>query len=96
MNYTITNEWQTLQTIMDTDYDATKEYRLHNNCELPGKLCLTEEASPTSNTIGRIYPAYCDIYIEAGLNPKLRVISGLGVNFAYNVEISEISESEGV
>ena len=91
-NYTLTNEWQSLSTLLDTDYDATKQYRIHNNCEQPSKLCLTEDASPTAATIGRVYPAYCEIYAEAGLNPSLRVVSGLGVNQGYNVEITEVME----
>ena len=94
-NYTLTNTWQSLSTLLGNDYDETKQYRVHNNCELPSKLCLTEEETPTSETIGRIYPAYAEIYVEAGLNPSLRVVSGLGVNFGYNVEISEVAEREG-
>lgn len=95
MNYTITKEWQTLSDIMGNDYDANTQYRLHNNVELPAELCLTEDENPTNDTIGRIYPAYCDIYIDTGLNPKIRVIHSLGVQFGYNVEITKIEESEG-
>lgn len=91
MNYEITKEWQSLSAIMGNDYNAETQYRLHNNVELPAKLCLTEEETPTNDTIGRIYPAYSDIYLDAGLNPKIRVISSLGVQFGYNVEISEVA-----
>ena len=76
-------------------YDNTKQYRIHNNCELPAKLCLTEESTPTEETLGRIYPAYAEIYIEAGLNPKINVISGLNVTSGYNIEISEIGNNGG-
>ena len=91
MNYRITNEWQTLETIMGEDYDSTKQYRIHNNVEYPGKLCLTEEENPNSTIIGRIYPVYSEIYTEAGNNPSLRVTSGLGVMFGYNIEVSEVA-----
>ena len=95
-NYYLTNQWQSLSQLLGEDYDSTKQYRVHNNCELPGKLCLTEKLSPTDSDIGRIYPAYCEIYIDAGLNPSLRVVSGLGVNFGYNVEVSEVTERSGL
>jgi hypothetical protein len=94
MNYTITNEWQSLQTIMGDDYDAEKQYRLHNNVEQPSKLAMTEVENPTSDTIGRIYPAYCDIYVDAGLNPKVRVTYTLGVQFGYNIEVTEVATEE--
>ena len=90
MNYTITNQWQTLSTIMDEDYNAEKKYRLHNNVELPSKFAMTEVENPTNETIGRIYPAYCDIYIDAGLNPKVRVTYTLGTQFGYNIEVTEV------
>lgn len=90
-NYTVTKQWQDLSTIMGSDYDADAQYRVHNNVELPAKLCLTEVETPNNDTIGRIYPAYCDIYIDTGLNPKIRVIHFLGVQFGYNVEISEVA-----
>jgi hypothetical protein len=87
-NYTITNEWQSLSTILGEAYDATKQYRIHNNISYPGKLCLTEEETVTNQTIGRVYPELCEIYTPAGNNPYLRVIHSLVTG--YNVEISEV------
>jgi hypothetical protein len=89
-NYVLTDEWQSLSQIMGEDYDSMKQYRIHNNCELPSKLSLTEEQNVSNSTIGKIYPAYSEIYVQQGLNPSLKVISGLGINFGYNVEISEV------
>ena len=89
-NYNITKEWISLSSILGEAYDDKKQYRVHNNIELPAKLCLTEDENPTSDTIGRIYPAYCDIYIEAGLDSKLRVINSLGVQYGYNIDITEV------
>ena len=91
-NYTVTKQWQDLSTIMGADYDATKKYRVHNNCELPAKLCLTEETSPTASVEGRVYPPLCEIYIDVNLNPSLRVVETVETNPTLNVEISEVIE----
>ena len=89
-NYTISTQWQSLSTIMGNNYDNTKQYRIHNNVELPAKLCITDDETPTADIIGRIYPAYCDIYVDASLNSKIRVGQSINSQFGYNIEITEV------
>ena len=93
MNYTITNEWQSLSTIMGTDYDADAQYRVHNNVEKPAKLCITEVENPTNDITGKIYPEYCDIYLDKSLNSttKIRHTFGAG-SYVYDVEITKVEE----
>ena len=89
-NYAISTQWQSLSEIMGEDYDDKKQYRIHNNVELPAKLALTEDEEPTADTIGSLYPQYCDIYTEAGNDVKLRVTAALGVQYGYNIDITEV------
>lgn len=92
MNYEITKEWKTLSAIIGNSYSNSVKYRIHNNVENPSKLCMTEVENPTDTTIGRKFPELCEIYIDSGCNPKLRVLTKLSQETGFNVEITEVNE----
>ena len=89
MNYTITTQWKSLSQIMGNDYDNTKQYRVHDNVELPAILCMSEDAQPEGE--GRKLPEFAEVYIEAGLNPSFKVQTCLGLQSGFNIYVSEVA-----
>ena len=92
MNYEVTKEWKNLNQIMGTDYDNTKQYRIHNNLEdLSAILCLTEVQNPSATLKGRKIPPLTEIYVAVGTNPHLKVKSE-SLDTGFDVEITAITE----
>jgi len=93
MNYQITEQWQSLSTIMGEDYSATAEYRIHNNIESPNHLLISEESGVTANDKGRIIPTLSEIYNAKGLDLMLRgeLAKGHSAN-ELDIEISVVTE----
>lgn len=88
-NYTVTNEFQSLSTIMGDDYDATKKYRIHNNIQV-GHLVYSE----TGTDKGASVEFTDEIYNDAGIDLYLKM-TGLDYDpFSEqnNVYITEVTE----
>ena len=85
---TLTNEWQSLSTLLGNDYDNTKKYRIHSNLNCTGFVCFT--ANNTLKTGSKIKFGD-EIYNDAGINLYLKVSEGLGTSFADAVVIGEVA-----
>lgn len=87
MNYFVTTEWKSLSEIMDSDYDSSKQYRVHSNLATSGKLCYTVEGEPTPAESRSVADDYCDIYFNVGDNPYLKTN---GVDGGMYVDVTEV------
>lgn len=86
-NYTITNQYQSLSTIMGDDYDATKKYRIHNNIKI-GELIYALDNTDEGAQIQFADEIYNDVGVDLYLKTN-------GVSFGpdtNNVYITEVTE----
>jgi len=85
-NHVLGFEWENLETILDTNYDASSEYRVHTS---RGDVCYTiRSTAPDSTVYGAECEGRSDIYVDAGEAPNFYLRSLDTKNI---LEISEVS-----
>lgn len=84
----LTNQWQSLSTLLGNDYDNTKKYRIHSNLNVAGFVCFARD-----NTLktGRKIKFGDEIYNDAGINLYLKVSEGLFTSYVDAVVIEEVA-----
>ena len=64
-NYTVTNTWTDIETLMDTDYDATDNYALYVN-QIPLGLLQVAVSSSEPTETGMQLPSFATYNIGTG------------------------------
>jgi len=85
---TLTNEWQSISTLLGNDYDNTKQYRIHSNLNVTGYVCF---AGDNTLKTGSKIKFGDEIYNDAGINLYLKVSEGLFNSYKDAVVISEVA-----
>lgn len=91
-NYTVTSkDWVDLETLMDDDYDSSKDYALYVNRVLfPGLLAVdTGSSKPTD--IGKLLPEFATESIGVGAGSTFWLKA---TNTDVNIYIYEIPAAE--
>ena len=89
MNYSVTNEWQSLSEIMGSDYNPDAVLRIHNNVS---GVCNLAWAMENTAEVGALLPSGCDLYNDKGLDIYLRVNSKNTQTYNNALYITEVTE----
>lgn len=88
MNYSVTNEWQSLSEIMGSDYSSSKKYRIHNNVN---GVCNLAWAMESTATTGALLPSGTVLYNDANTDIYLRVNSKSAQTYVDALYITEVA-----
>lgn len=84
----LTNQWQSLSTLLGNDYDNSKQFKIHSNVNETGFVCFAET---NTLTVGNKIGFSDEILNKKGVNLYLKVSEGLLGEYKNAVVITEVA-----